>query len=266
MDGRGREAEAGRKVAPDADHVLAAEVEVQAARLDTGDGGSGFERGGGDAVVDEGQGDGVGGGSEGGGDGGRVAAAEAEGEVAGGLGPEERGAGGQGVGRVGDGLDVVVGDNEQLRRVAGRSRGFGDDEGHRLAHVAHVAGREGVAGWDDEADLGREGHGAGQGADAAGVQVRGGEDAGHAGKGGRGGVDGAQHGVGVGGAHEHGVELAGCVAIVHVAPGAAQEAGVLGAAMRPGVGGVQRVSPCVGQHHPNPPGCRTSRRTGLAPA
>ena len=129
--------------------------------------------------------------------------------------------------RRGDGRQRFDIDNDRFGGVLGRVHGLGDDEGDRIADIAHLADRQRFA----QRLLHRravaivERHDAFERAVA--LQIGGGIDAEHAGHFARRlGVDGADDAVGVLAAHHHRIGLAGQGDVVGIVPLAAQQHGV----------------------------------------
>ena len=218
-------------------HTLAGDVNDQppAVRLHRGEAGAALHRIGDDAVVDDLQFHDAGGPGERRLDRRLVALLPVEAEVARRLVPHPRAVRLQRLRRAGDRGAVVVIDHHQFRRVAGGLRRLRHHHGDRIADMAHAALRQRRAG---RGDVGgavalRQRRRAGDRLDAVRLQVRDGEDAQDARLRRRlRDVDAADVGMGVGGAHEHRVALAGKRHVVGVAPAARQQACVFGAGDR----------------------------------
>ena len=114
-----------------------------------------------------------------------------------------------------------------LRRLARDRIGVGDDDGHMVAHIAHLALGEGGMGarLHGRAVLGMDHPAANQAAHLVGGDVVAGEDCKHAlHLAGGGGVNPVDRGVGVGGADEEGMGLPMTIDVVGVAALAGDEA------------------------------------------
>ena len=130
----------------------------------------------------------------------------------------------------GDRRQHVVVDDDGLRRILGGGESVGDDHRHMVAHVAHLALREGRMRprLHRRAVLGMDHPAADQPADLVGGQILAGEDRHHPRHGRRGGlVDAVDRGMGVRRAEEVGVGLARTVDVVGVAALADEVAAVL---------------------------------------
>ena len=120
---------------------------------------------------------------------------------------------------IGDGRQRIDIDHHGFRGIARLRQRLGDHEGHGIADIAHLVGHQrGAVGLQQRravAVLQRQA--AGEGAVIGGGEVGAGPDAEHAGHrlGGR-GVDAADDAVGMAGAHDPGIGLAGQVEIVGV--------------------------------------------------